>query len=165
MQLCRLSPHAGYVRHGSLSVARRIDGDYVAAKAYLSRDPVEAALFARLERAPARHYRLEGDARALDYFNAASDVIVWDPHSALRTTGGGRQSPALGLGHEVDHAVAPRSLSRKLAGSPSRRYDDDEERRVITGSERHAAKVLGEGVRYDHRGDPYRVRSVTALTA
>jgi len=154
-----------YVRHGSLRVARGADRDYVAAKAYLSRDPIEAQLFARLERAGTRRYRLVADARGLDYFNAASDVIVWDPRSALRTTNGGRQSPALALGHEIDHAVAPRRLSRELAATPSKRYDDAEERRVITGSERHAAQALGEGVRYDHRGHPYRVRSVTALTA
>ncbi|HKU81195.1 MAG TPA: hypothetical protein VJP76_03420 [Candidatus Tumulicola sp.] len=162
MELRCSAPHARYVRHGSLLVPRRFDRDYVAAKAYLSRDPAEAALFARLEGAPVRRYRLSVNGRNQDYFDPATDTIGWDPHSALRVAHRGRQSPALGLGHEIDHAVESRRLERKLAATPSRRYDDAEERRVIAGSERHAAKTLGEAVRYDHRGTCYRVRSPVA---
>jgi hypothetical protein len=42
-----------------------------------------------------------------------------------------------------------------------RAYDDAEERRVITGVERHAARTLHEGVRRDHRGTLYTVREPT----
>jgi len=49
------------------------------------------------------------------------------------------------------------------AGSAGRtavaKYDNREERRVIAGSERHAATTLGEDVRHDHRGWTYRVDS------
>lgn len=152
-----------YVRHGSLRVPRRADPLYREAKDYLSRDGVERRLFDRLEHAHGRHYRLEIDRRNDDYFDPKTDTIGWDPGSALRTSGGGRQSPALGLGHEVDHAVEPPRLERKLSAQPSRRYDDAEERRVITGSERHAARTLGEAVRYDHRGTTYRVSSPIAM--
>jgi hypothetical protein len=34
---------------------------------------------------------------------------------------------------------------------------------VITGSERHAARTLGEGVRHDHAGATYRVDSPTTM--
>jgi hypothetical protein len=151
--------HVAYVRHGSLSVPRGADRDYRAAKAYLSRDTVERALFDRLEYAHGRHYRLSVNHRNDDHFDPASDTIAWDPHSALRTTSGGRQSPALGLGHEVDHAVESRAREAALAARTSKAYDTVEERRVITGSERHAAQTLGEGPRHDHRGSCYRVAS------
>jgi hypothetical protein len=152
-----------YVRHGSLSVPRSADRDYCAAKAYLSRDALERALFDRLERADGRRYRLTVNHRNDDHFDPSTDTIAWDPHSAIRTTRGGRQSPALGLGHEVDHAVEWPSREAALAGRSSRSYDTAEERRVITGSERHAARTLGEGVRYDHRGSCYRVASPVGM--
>ncbi len=152
-----------YVRHGSLSVPRDADRDYCTAKAYLSRDAVERSLFDRLERSRARHYCLKIDHRNDDHFDPVTDTIAWDPHSAIRTTNGGRQSPALGLGHEVDHAVESPSREAALANRWSRPYDTAEERRVITGSERHAANTLGEGIRYDHRGFCYHVASPTRM--
>jgi hypothetical protein len=160
MQVTPTAPCAGaYVRHGSISVPRRADQAYVEAKAYLSRDSVESSLFARLEHARGRHYRLTVNARNDDHFDPNTDTIAWDPHSAMRTTRGGHQSPALGLGHEVDHAVEAPRREERLAATSSRRYDTDEERRVITGSERHAARSLGESARYDHAGSCYRVAS------
>ena len=76
--------------------------------------------------------------------------------------GHGRQSPALGLGHELDHAAAGDDAFGLLAEIPDRRFDNLEERRVILGSERHAARTLHESVRYDHRGRIYRVDSPVA---
>ena len=153
------SLRCAYVCHGTLSVPRGADRDYREAKAYLCRDPLQRALFARLEQAHGREYRLAIDDRNDDHFDPDTDTIAWDPHSALRTTGGGHQSPALGLGHEVDHAVESRARENRLAARPSRAYDTAEERRVITGSERHAARTLGESVRHDHAGACYRVGS------
>lgn len=148
-----------YVHHGSLAVPRAADRAYCEAKAYLMHDSVERALFDRLERAPRRHYHLTINHRDADYFDPATDTIGWDPHSALRTSEGGRQSPALGLGHEIDHAVESPAREAKLAARSSRAYDTAEERRVITGSERHAARILGESARRDHAGSCYRVAS------
>jgi hypothetical protein len=148
-----------YVHHGSLLVPHSTERAYETAKAYLSRDSVERSLFFRLEHAHGRQYRLATNGQNDDYFDPATDTIGWDPRSALCTTEGGRQSPALGLGHEVDHAVESRSRERRLSERPSRRYDTIEERRVIMGSERHAALTLGEAVRRDHAGRCYRVAS------
>jgi len=148
-----------YVSHGSLLVPRAAERCYEAAKNYLCRDRVERGLFARLEGARHRQYRLSLDSCNDDHFDPDSDTIAWDPHSALRTTEGGRQSPALGLGHEIDHAVESRTRERRLNERPSVRYDTIEERRVITGSERRAATTLGEAVRHDHGGRCYRVAS------
>jgi hypothetical protein len=150
------------VRHGSLFVPRCAERAYESAKAYLSRDRIERSLFYRLEHAGGREYHLALNRRNDDYFDPTTDTIGWDPRSALRTTDGGRQSPALGLGHEIDHAVESRPCERRLSERPSRRYDTIEERRVIEGSERHAAVTLGEGVRHDHAGRCYRVASPIA---
>jgi hypothetical protein len=147
-----------YVHHGALNVPRSIDKQYRAAKAYLSRDPVEAKLFRRLEHpADGRHFRLSANSHNDDSFNPNSNTIDWDPYSALRTTTGGRQSPALGLGHEVDHATEDPKVGQHLMRVRDTRYDTAEERRVIAGSETHAARTLGESVRHDHNGSTYRV--------
>src|SRR5271166_1156276 len=99
---------------GSLRVPKSVVAQYREAKAYLSRDPVERHLFSRLEHAHGRHFVLTTNRRNDDHFDPNDDTIAWDPYSALRTTRGGHQSPALGLGHEVDHAVERRSLADRL---------------------------------------------------
>jgi RHS repeat-associated protein len=63
-----------------------------------------------------------------------SNDIHWDPYSALYTTTGGMQSPALGLAHEMEHA---RNDAENDVGSttynPNNPYYNEEERNVITG--------------------------------
>ena len=151
-----------FVHYGSLAVAATAQRDFERAVAYLTRDPVERALFDRLERGP-QQVTLTANREDADYYDPSAHAIHWDPHSALRTGDGGRQSPALGLGHEVDHAVhdGPREWRRAQTFDP--RFDNAEERRVITGSERHAARTLGEAVRHDHGGATYRVDAPTAM--
>lgn len=147
------------VLFGSLRVPQNAVAEYREAKAYLSRDPVERRLFYRLEHAHGRHFVLATNRRNDDHFDPNDDTIAWDPYSALRTTRGGHQSPALGLGHEVDHAVERSGIADRLRNEPDPRYDDREERRVILGSEAHAAHTLGESTRHDHAGTTYRVGS------
>lgn len=157
-----------YVHHGTLDVPRPLERNYETAKAYLCHDPVEAKLFRELEHATdGRHFRLSANARDDDSFNPNTNTIAWDPYSALRTTTGGRQSPALGLGHEVDHATENPRVGQHLMRLSDARYDNAEEKRVIRGSETHAARLLGESVRHDHSGTTYRVSSpvVCALPA
>ena len=154
-----------WIHHGSLAVPRSANDDYATAKAYLSRVPVERRLFRRLEGARGRHFRLSINHRNDDHFDPNTNTIAWDPYSALRTTRGGRQTPALGLGHEVDHAVENPRAEDRLRNHSDRRYDDAEERRVITGSEATAARALGESVRRNHGGSTYRVDSpIVCLT-
>jgi hypothetical protein len=151
-----------FVHYGSLAVAASLQRDFEHAAAYLCRDPVERSLFARLERAPDR-ITLTGNARNADDYDPNARAIHWDPHSALRTSTGGRQSPALGLGHEIDHAVHDGPGEWRRAQTFDARFDTAEERRVIMGSERHAARTLGESTRHDHGGTTYRVPSPTAM--
>lgn len=139
-----------------ISVPAGARPDYDLARAYLVRDSVERRLFDRLD-ASTRHFHLTIDHRGDDHFDPNSDTIAWDPYSALKTSQGGRQSPALGLGHEIAHAVEAPSREDSLTSRRLPRYDNAEERRVIRGSEAHAARTLGEAVRSDHRGSTYRV--------
>ncbi len=155
----------GFVAHGSLLVSLAAERDYERAKAYLSTDPGERRLFAELEHATGRVFRLRVNSRNDDSFDPNDDTIEWDPCSALRTTSGGRQTPALGLGHEVDHAVERPQREAVLARRFDARYDTAEERRVIRGSEARAARALGEGVRYDHDGTCYRVATPISRNA
>ncbi len=154
-----------FVHHGSLAVPRSGEHAYEEAKNYLCRDSVERTLFDRIEHAWGRHFRVTINHRNDDSFDPANDTIAWDPTSALRTTRGGRQSPALGLGHEIDHAVESPRLEARLSERSNRRYDTAEERRVIVGSERHAARSLGEAVRTDHAGRCYRAASPIATVS
>lgn len=142
---------------------RSAQSAYELAKSYLSRDTVERTLFHKLEAARGRHFHLAVNHRNDDSFDPNTNTIAWDPYSALRTTNGGKQSPALGLGHEIDHAVERSRIANRLRETPNARYDTAEERRVITGSERHAARTLGEAVRTDHSGTTYRVASPVDL--
>ncbi len=106
-------------------------------------------------------FHLAINNRDNDSFDPNTDTIAWDPRSALRTSTGGRQSPSLGLGHEADHAAEDPKINQRLGSIPDRYYDDKEERRVITGSERHAARTLGESIRRNHGGTTYRVNGPT----
>ncbi len=153
------------IRHGSLTLPRGAERAYETAKRYLQHDGAERRLFARLEHARSRHFALRTNARNDDSFDPANNTIDWDPHSAMRTSGGGWQSPALGLGHEVDHAVEAPRREAALNARRSRRFDTAEERRVILGSERRAARTLGEAARNDHWGRCFRVASPTAHRA
>lgn len=158
----RESEPVRYIRHGSLAMPASAEPDYLKARAYASRDAQERHLFARLEHARTRTFKLRIDRCDDDHFDPNTDTIAWDPRSALRTTRGGRQSPALGLAHEIDHAVeGPRAYDR-LSDRIDLRYDSAEERRVIRGSERHAARTLHENSRNDHAGTCYRVSSPAA---
>ena len=154
------APRAAPVRWGSLTFAASARKHVEAAFAYLSQDTVERTLIDRLLHGPV-HHRIVIGRHDDDSYDPNTHAIHWDPHSALLTTLGGRQSPALGLGHEIDHAVANEALEDRLASSPDARYDNLEEKRVVLGSERHAALTLHEGLRYDHAGTCYKVAGPT----
>ena len=147
------------VRYGSLVIPLSGQRHVDAAFAYLARDPAARSLIERAERSRTPH-RLRIDHHGGDAYLPGSHTIVWDPHSAMRV-GNGRQSPALGLAHELDHALANPRRFERLVACKQPGYDNAEERRVITGLERHAARTLHEGLRTDHRGTLYKVAAAT----
>ena len=87
-------------------------------------------------------------------------TVFWQPRKGLKTSKGGKQSPATRLEHEFDHGIDDIKDSgrhRHRKEKQDERYDNREERRVITGSETDTARKLGESVRYDHGGTTYDV--------
>jgi hypothetical protein len=154
------STHPATVRYGSLTIPLSAQREIDEAFGYLAHDPVERSLIERLEHSRKPH-RIVIDHHGNDSYDPNTHTIRWDPFSALLTTEGGSQSPALGLGHEMDHAVeSPRGYDRH-ADAIDFAYDNAEERRVIVGSERHAALTLGENIRFDHGGSLYAVAGPT----
>jgi len=151
-----------FVYHGSLAVARSIERDFTAAEKYLRGDSIMSRTFDHLEHARSTTF-VTGNAHDDDHYNFAMKTVAWDPHSALQTTSGGRQSPALGLGHELVHADESPTIRAHLDATYDPAYDNREERRVILGAETHAARTLGEGTRHDHGGRVYHVNSPTVL--
>lgn len=145
-------------RFGSLTVSAAATQPVRQAFAYLAHDAVARSLIDRLEHSRTPH-RILLDHHDDDAYRPWSHVIRWDPTSALRTSRGGHQSPALGLAHEIDHAVVGDGVFLQLAGIADARFDNLEERRVILGSERHVARTLHESTRADHAGEAYRVTS------
>jgi hypothetical protein len=87
-------------------------------------------------------------------YDEATHTIYWDHHQATKCTpNGGTQSPAMALWHELMHARGPMLPWRYAPGG----YDNVEEKRVVDGPERDAARALCECVRINHRGDPFYV--------
>lgn len=97
--------------------------------------------------------------RELQYFPLHS-FVVWNPKPALEVLGGGCQSPALGLYHEIGHALsAMESISRSIEMSTIWKLADDgaprmllSEYNIITHFETPVARRLGEPTRLHHRG-------------
>ena len=139
-----------------LDISPAMRDDYSLAAAYAARDPNARTLLQELK-TTRREIHVRGAQHGNDRFDPQSNTVYWDPRSALRTTQGGRQSPALGLVHELAHAALQPRREAALEARSVARYDNLEERRVIRGVERHAALTLGEAVRCDHRGSLYRV--------
>jgi len=93
------------------------------------------------------------------FFDPSANVITWNPFSALKTTSGGTQTPALGVLHEADHALESVTNPKQYfidVNTVVPAYGNLEEKRVITGSETGAAIRSGEGTRSDHSGSAYK---------
>jgi hypothetical protein len=152
---------AGCFERGYCNI--QVKGDYAiyqAAIDYLRQDPTMAAVIDDLT-ASSTTYTVAVNSSGDDRYDPRNTTIHWDPNSALYTTSGGTQTPALGLGHEMAHADASSLMYALRQLIPFGVYDTLEEYRVIQYYETPAAITLGEGVRYDHRGTPYNVSGPT----
>jgi RHS repeat-associated protein len=147
-----------YQQGTSSQPAQQQNGDVAAAKRYLSGSKEMRAVLKAFE---SGHFHLEIIHDGNDRYDPATRTVYWDPHSALQTTAGGHQTPALGLGHEMAHATGNRHNNAVLSNTPDQRYDTKEERRVIRNYENPAARELGESPRYNHAGTPYNVACPT----
>jgi hypothetical protein len=91
-------------------------------------------------------------------YNAAdrlNDIVNWDPRLGMVFDGGKRQSPTLGLAHELSHLVEVSDAEGERLGQIplTDNMSDAEERRVIEGAEREVALDLNEDVRSSHAAE------------
>ena len=97
-------------------------------------------------------------------------TIYWNPDVGCITNLGAILSPATILNHEADHAlqgIENPTQKRVDINTKNSKYDNLEEKRVITGSEkitayRHGEIGKGEATRYDHKGQKYETTSPTS---
>ena len=96
------------------------------------------------------------------YENVSSNpTVYWEPRKGIILSNGKRQSPAVRLEHEFDHAIddwksAKNHRERRM--TYDEQYVNKEERRVIEGSETRTARKLHQGIRKDHLGSTYPVK-------
>ena len=133
---------------------------YQEAITYLKTEPGMAKIINDLEASSTTYDITINNEKGESTYDADSHTINWQRHAALKCTGGGTQSPALSLGHELAHADNP-SL-QELLGKPDSGYDNQEEKRDILGPETAAARTLGECTRTDHKGTFFWVPNVTS---
>jgi RHS repeat-associated protein len=91
------------------------------------------------------------------------NTIRYNPQSGMETVDNtyqrnttGKQSPALGLFHEMVHGMNDFDSRRgqmKRGATPDPFYGNKEEKDVIENYETPAAQILGEGVRMNHDGN------------
>lgn len=128
--------------------------DFEQALSYLQLSPTAAGLVQRLPKEAKISIIHNGD----DRYDPDTKTIYWDPRSALGTTSGqGLQSAALGLAHEIDHAVNGIPNPHPTGDG----YENTEEQRVIKGTEGQIAVELNEPARYDHGGSAGPLNSPT----
>ena len=92
------------------------------------------------------------------FAHEGKQIITWESRKGLKTTEGGRQSAATILEHEFDHAVdnlKNGSAHRLRSYTYNEQYDNEEEKRVIEGSEARTALSHGEAVRKNHKGETF----------
>ena len=99
------------------------------------------------------------------------NVVNWNPNMGLETTSGNILSPATVLDHEGDHAgkyAAEGKVKMNLRlDKEDAKYDNKEEKRVVTGSEQRTARANGEiagpeVTRNNHQGLPVITSSPTS---
>ena len=125
-------------------------------------------IFAKLQARPEVIYLKEGTTLLSDGFKPNNNTITWNPHVAIKAgstkatdqSPSGKISPARAVLHEADHAlqsVQNPAQQQIDAATPKGAYTNQEEFRVIRGSELKSGQALGEGVRTNHSGTPYLV--------
>jgi len=138
---------------------------FCAATQYLRQVPQAGRILKRLEASPIT-YRIEiltpgrtvGNS-GTNEFNAAQNVVQWDPTTGLAWSGpwSSRQahSAAIGLMHELGHAYHKDNDSAKFSRFCGTKTFDSwgnlEEKRTILEIENPIARALGESERFFHQ--------------
>ena len=130
---------------------------------YLNKNRISGVI-AELEKRSEIIYIEEGKSLQDFYYSSSKSKIVYNPYSALETTDGQTQTPALGFLHEASHALQDLENHDQFENDSKEKdtdYDNKEEKRVIDEVETPAAKKAGEGIRNNHRGKEFHVDDPT----
>jgi RHS repeat-associated protein len=113
----------------SQNQAQQQNGNVSTAEKYLSKSKTMRSVLRAFK---SGHFHLSLISDGNDRYDPTTRTVYWDPDSALETTDGGHQTPALGLGHEMAHATGNRHMTAELSGMADPQFDTREERRVIS---------------------------------
>ena len=109
----------------------------------------------------------KGETLGTNYYaQDGQQIVTWESRIGLKTSTNGAQSPATRLEHEIDHAVDEAdhpSEHRGRRDTPNGQFVNEEEKRVILGSEFKTATANGETTRNNHYGTPYKVSSPISI--
>jgi hypothetical protein len=153
-----------YVFHGKVKVAKELDADWVKAQQYLGKSPEAINSLNDLVNG-SKDLKVEKITDGNDRFSPSKNTVYWDPNSAMVNTDGSKQTAANGLLHEQGHANEYKNHPDRFArdsSTPVPGYDDKEEERNIKWEQKYS-KELGEGIRHDHRGQPFDAKGPTSL--
>ena len=153
-----------YVFHGKVKVAKELDADWVKAQTYLGKSPEAINSLNDLVNGK-KDLMVEKIGDGNDRFSPSKNTIYWDPNSAMVNTDGSKQTAANGLLHEQGHANEYKNHAGRFvknSNTPVKDYDDKEEERNIKWEQAYS-KELGEGIRHDHRGQPFDAKGPTSL--
>ena len=104
-------------------------------------------------------------------YSPLTRTITFNPHSGLKVLDdngnptGERQTPALGLLHELGHAFVKltKAFVSNFFNNGDDQYDNKEDTWIIKNIETPAAKILNEGIRYNHDGDAFKAKNSTSM--
>ncbi|NMB99394.1 MAG: RHS repeat-associated core domain-containing protein [Thermoanaerobaculaceae bacterium] len=154
---------------------------YMEAKDYLSKSEVAKQVIEKMESLSGEKevtVVVTSDVPDSDKFvpenEGWTNLIYWDPYAGLDISGtdnekdkegGTIQSPAITLVHESGHVVDFAENSREFISRTKTndlKYDDLEEKKVITQIETKVAKQLNEPIRKSHKGERVKVEGPTS---
>lgn len=118
------------------------------ALSYLAESPAALSLLWQARQAGVKIHIVTG--QSITAYDSGSNTVFWNPAGAVLLSNGAIQSSALGLIHEIAHAIG-----RLTNIGFDLQYGDTEERRVIEQYEQIIATQLGEPVRNNHGGTYY----------
>ena len=130
-------------------------------------------LLAKLEKQDNIIYIAEQKLNECSCYKLSENTIYWEPNVGVETTNGKILSPTTVLNHEADHALQGNTNMEKFikdTQTANEQYGNNEEKRVIEGSEQNTAKALGEikegeVTRVDHGGIGYKTEGPTSIVS
>ena len=146
--------------------------DFKIAVNYLKEHKVDGIL-AKLEKLDNIIYIVEQKLNECSNYKLSENTIYWEPNVGVMTTDGVLLSPTTVLNHEADHALQGNINMEKFikdTQTANEQYGNNEEKRVIEGSEQNTAKALeeikeGEVTRVDHLGIGYNTEGPTSVVS